>query len=205
MRFEKQNLFFTSDFHIGHENVIRFDNRPFKNVHEMSEKIIENWNSVVDTDDVVFYLGDLSHRCHPKEVKWFVNQLNGKIYFIMGNHDRYKDIVGLNRFEEIYGNQTGLGGATISVRDEDSSKGWQDIVMCHYAILSWNKGHYGSWHLHGHSHQSLAKNPEMEWFYKRKVIDVGCNGWDYTPLSYIQIKEIMNSRIIKSVDHHETR
>lgn len=38
MRFEKQNLFFTSDFHIGHENVIRFDNRPFKNVHEMSEK-----------------------------------------------------------------------------------------------------------------------------------------------------------------------
>jgi calcineurin-like phosphoesterase family protein len=41
--------------------------------------------------------------------------------------------------------------------------------------------------LHGHSHQSLVKpNPE---YYKRKVIDIGCNGWDYEPLSYNEIKK----------------
>lgn len=203
MRFENQNLFFTSDFHVGHHNVIRFDGRPFTDVNEMNQKLIENWNSVVTENDIVFYLGDLAHRCRPETVKWFVSQLKGKIYFILGNHDRYRDIAALNRFEKICGDNMSLGGATISVRDEDANRGWQDIVMCHYAILSWNKGHYGSWHLHGHSHQSLMKNPEMAWFYQRKVIDVGCNGWDYTPISYTQIKQIMNSKIIKPVDHHE--
>jgi len=202
MRIEKQNLFFTSDFHVGHNSVIKFDKRPFKNVNEMNEKLIENWNSVVNDDDIVFYLGDLSYRCKSSTSKWFVEQLKGKIYFIMGNHDIYKDIKSLNRFEEIYGNGTGLGGMTIKVKDDDVTGGWQDIVMCHYAILSWNKSHYGSWHLHGHSHQSLYNNPEMKWFYERKVIDVGCNGWDYTPISYNKIKEIMSGRNLKSVDHH---
>jgi calcineurin-like phosphoesterase family protein len=203
MRIENQNIFFASDFHVGHTNVIKHDGRPFKDVNEMNQTLIDNWNSVVDDEDIVFYLGDFAYRCHPKTMKWFASQLKGKIYFIMGNHDKYRDIVNLNRFEKIYGDSTGLGGATIQVKDEDANRGWQDIVMCHYAILSWNKGHYGAWHLHGHSHQSLAKNPDMAWFYQRKVIDVGCNGWDYKPLSYSEVKTIMNSRIIKPVDHHE--
>jgi transposase-like protein len=42
----------------------------------------------------------------------------------------------------------------------------------------------------------------MKWFYERKVLDMGCNGWDYTPVSYLQVKEIMKEREIKSVDHH---
>jgi calcineurin-like phosphoesterase family protein len=203
MKFEKQNLFFTSDFHIGHANVIKFDGRPFSDLNEMHERLIQNWNSVVSDDDIVFYLGDLSHRCHPETVKWFVNQLKGKIHFIMGNHDRYRDISRLNRFERIYGDDTTLGGATINVKDSDVNRGYQSIVMCHYSVLSWNKAHYGAWQIHGHSHQSLTKNPEMEWFYKRKVIDAGCNGWDYTPISYTQLKDVMKTRIIKPVDHHE--
>ena len=43
----------------------------------------------------------------------------------------------------------------------------------------------------------------MEWYYKRKVIGVGCNGWDYKPLSYQEVKGIMSKKIIKPVDHHE--
>lgn len=203
MRIETQNVFFTSDFHVGHANVIRFDGRPFKDINEMNQRLIDNWNSVVSDDDIVFYLGDLSHRCNPNTVKWFVSQLKGKIYFIMGNHDRYRDILKLNRFEKIFGDDTGLGGATISIKDSDANRGWQDIIMCHYMIFSWNKGHYGSWHLHGHSHQSITKNEEVNWLYNRKVVDVGCNGWDYTPISYTQLKEVMSKKSIKSVDHHE--
>jgi calcineurin-like phosphoesterase family protein len=203
MRIEKQNLFFTSDFHIGHQNAIKFDNRPFRNLNEMHETLINNWNSVVTDDDIVFYLGDLSYKCKPTTVKWFVEQLKGKIYFIMGNHDKYNQIKSLNRFENIYGDSSGLGGMTIQVLDEDANRGYQDIVMCHYAILSWNKCHHSSWHLHGHSHQSIVNNPDMKWFYERKVLDMGCNGWDYTPISYEQIKNIMNSKSLKGVDHHE--
>jgi calcineurin-like phosphoesterase family protein len=198
MKFEKQNIFFTSDFHVGHSNVIRFDERPFKDINEMNQSLIDKWNSVVNDDDIVFYLGDLSHRCRPEMVKWFVDQLKGKIHFILGNHDRYRDISRLNRFERIYDY-----GTDISIKDDDANRGYQDIVMCHYPILSWNKAHHGSWQLHGHCHQSLHKNPDMDWFYKRKVIDAGCNGWDYTPISYTQLKEVMSKKIISPVDHHE--
>lgn len=203
MRFEKQNIFFTSDFHIGHTNVIRFDGRPFKNVDEMHDTLIKNWNSVVSEEDTVFYLGDLSIRCPEKTVKWFVSQLNGKIHFLMGNHDRIRDISRLQRFERIYGDDTTIGGATISIKDDDANRGYQDIIMCHYSILSWNKSHHNSWHLHGHSHGSIMKNPDMDWYYKRKVIDAGCNMWDYTPISYKQLKDIMSKKIISPVDHHE--
>jgi calcineurin-like phosphoesterase family protein len=161
MRIEHQNIFFTSDFHVGHSNVIKHDGRPFKDVNEMNQTLIDNWNSVVDDEDIVFYLGDFAYRCHPKTMKWFASQLKGKIYFIMGNHDKHRDIVSLQRFERIFGDSTGLGGATIQVKDEDANRGWQDIVMCHYAILSWNKAHYSSWHLHGHSHQSLTQNNDI--------------------------------------------
>lgn len=39
--------FYISDLHLGHDNIIRFDNRPFGSVEEMTEEIIDNWNSVV--------------------------------------------------------------------------------------------------------------------------------------------------------------
>lgn len=198
MKFEKQNIFFISDLHIGHQNVIRFDGRPFGSVDEMHKIMIEKWNSVVGDDDIVFYLGDLSHRCDIDTVKSVISQLKGKIYYILGNHDRMRDIVKLGRFEKIY-----EYGTEVSIKDEDANRGYQDIILCHYAILSWNKSHYGSWHLHGHSHGSMMKNPDMSWFYKRKVIDVGCNMIDYTPISYTQLKEIMSTKQISAVDHHD--
>ncbi len=203
MKLDTQKIHFTSDFHLGHQNIIKFDKRPFDDIKQMNEELIKNWNSVVDDDDIVFYLGDLSYRDRGGMSKWFLDSIKGKIYFIMGNHDRYRDIVKIGRFEKIFGDDTALGGATISVKDSDSNRGYQNIVMCHYPILSWNKSHHGSWHIHGHCHQSIARNPDMEWFYKRKVIDVGTNGWDYRPISYQEVKDVMSKKIISSVDHHE--
>ena len=201
MRIEHQNIHFASDYHIGHHNVIRFDGRPFGSIEEMHETLIKNWNSVVQDEDIVFYLGDFAFK-DKGEPKWFRDQLKGKIYFIMGNHDRIRDISKLG-FEKVFGDDTALGGATISVKDEDANRGYPDIIMCHYPILSWNKSHHGSWHIHGHCHQSLAKNSEMDWYYKRKVIDAGTNGLEYTPISYTELKKIMNEKIVLSVDHHE--
>lgn len=201
MRFEKQNIFFTSDFHIGHTNILKYDNRPFKNVEEMHETLIENWNSKITNDDTVYYLGDLAFNKGKDDLdKWFVNQLKGKIYFIMGNHDKISKIAKLNRFEKIH-----EYGTEIWIKDDEvtnkKSGGYQDIIMSHYPILSWNRGHHGSFHLHGHSHQSLTKNTEFESYYKKKVIDIGCNGHDYSPLSYNEIKKIMLTKII-SKEHH---
>lgn len=204
MKFEKQNIFFTSDFHLGHTNVIKYDNRPFKDVDEMHSTLLKNWNSVVGSDDIVFYLGDLSFG-RSDLAKWFTHSINGKIHFILGNHDKMKDIVKLNRFESIH-----PYGCEIWVKDEDTksargSDGYQQMILSHYPILSWNRAHHGSWHLHGHSHQSITKSEIGKEYYKRKVIDIGCNGWDYTPQSYQQIKDVMSKRegSKSRVDHHE--
>lgn len=197
MKIEQQNLFFTSDFHISHANIIKFDGRPFTGINEMNDTLIKNWNAVVGEDDIVFYLGDLSWAKN-SYTKWFVDQLNGTIHYILGNHDMDYKIRRLNRFASIH-----EMGTEIEVKDKDANRGYQHIQMSHYAIINWNKAHYGSWHLHGHSHQSLTKNPDMDWFYKRKVIDAGCNGWDYTPISYQQLKDYMATKTIAAVDHHE--
>jgi calcineurin-like phosphoesterase family protein len=200
MRHDTQDIFFISDLHVGHTNVIKYDGRPFKTTEEMHVELIKRWNSVVGPDSIVYFLGDLSFT-RSDLTKWFVFQLNGKIHAIAGNHDKPKDLRSLGRFEEVHDYGTEIG-----VYDEDSlqsrgSQGYQKIVMAHYPILSWNKSHYGAWHIHGHCHGSLMKT--MPDYYKRKVIDVGCNTIDYTPISYVQVKAIMDKRSINNVDHHE--
>lgn len=199
MKYDKQNIYFISDFHVGHKNVIRFDGRPFKDVDEMHAELIKRWNSVIDDNDIVYYLGDLAF-CRDEVAKWFAYSLKGKIHFIKGNHDKLRKIRNFGRWEEVY-----EYGTEIFIKDEDlksvrGMSGYQQIIMSHYPILSWNRSHYGSWHLHGHCHGSLMKSNQD--YYKRKVMDVGCNVIDYTPISYLEVKEIMSKKGISAVDHH---
>ena len=85
-KFDGSRVFFTSDTHFNHANIIRFCNRPFKDVSHMNEAIISNWNRVVGPEDIVFHLGDF---CLGGSAEWInvLNRLNGKIYLISGNHD----------------------------------------------------------------------------------------------------------------------
>ena len=77
---------YIADLHLGHTNVIKIDNRPFANVEEMNQKLIENWNNKVHSDDQVFILGDF---CCGKEDEWvyFLEQMKGVKTLIKGNHD----------------------------------------------------------------------------------------------------------------------
>ena len=194
IKLDHQNVWFTSDCHFCHANVIKYDDRPFNDVEEMNEKLILNWNSVVGEKDVVFYLGDLSFDRSGGNTERIVNELNGKIHYILGNHDDERDIRKLNRFETI------SDYVNLSINDLDNPRKKQGIMMMHYPILSWDKAHHGDWHLHGHCHQSLVtQNPE---YYKRKVLDMGCNGWDYRPVSYAEIKAVMATKGVEQVDHH---
>lgn len=200
MNFDSQNIFFISDLHIGHKNVIKFDSRPFVDVDEMHVELINRWNSVVSADDVVFFLGDLAF-ARDELIKWFIYSLNGKIHFILGNHDKMDHIMKFNRWETIHESYTEIGVLDTDSKESRGFGGYQKIILSHYPILSWNKAHYGSWHLHGHCHGSLVKSNQE--YYKRKVLDVGCNCIDYTPLSYEKLKILMNKKIVSTVDHHE--
>ena len=82
-------LFFTSDTHFGHERIIQYCNRPFKDAAEMNEALIRNWNAVVPPDGTVFHLGDFAMGMDQDRTVGILSRLNGTIYLVAGNHDRH--------------------------------------------------------------------------------------------------------------------
>jgi calcineurin-like phosphoesterase family protein len=179
MQFNIDKLFFTSDTHFGHTNAIKYDSRPFENVDEMNATLISNWNKVVPTDGVVFHLGDLGLMPVPR-LSDILNQLNGKIFLIKGNHDNSAVKPGCKeRFEWI------KDYYELMVKEPSGEK--HLLCMMHYPMACWNQSHYGlSWNLHGHSHGRFPG--------KGKQFDVGVNGNSYTPISYEGVKLIMDQK-----------
>ncbi|TXC81568.1 hypothetical protein FS935_21930 [Metabacillus litoralis] len=82
-----QKVFIISDTHFSHNNVITYENRPFKDTNEMDEYMIKKWNDVVSENDLVFHLGDVSIS-GAKKSEEVLKQLNGRKILILGNHDR---------------------------------------------------------------------------------------------------------------------
>jgi len=80
------NIFFTSDLHFGHDREFIFKPRGFNSIDEHDEVIINNWNNVVDKDDIVYILGDIIMGDQDSGIKKFA-KLNGKKIIIRGNHD----------------------------------------------------------------------------------------------------------------------
>jgi calcineurin-like phosphoesterase family protein len=174
-------IFFTSDQHFGHANVIKFCNRPFKDVDDMQERLIENHNSVVRPGDLVYMLGDMFWRTTSLERALMIKiRLNGQHYYINGNH------------EELFKNKS-LRDQFIWIKERETihPAGYQYIVLDHFAGKVWNKSHSGSYQLYGHSHNELDKNPDTSLL----SCDVGVDSWDYKPVSIEQVKEKMDKRL----------
>jgi calcineurin-like phosphoesterase family protein len=91
-------IYVTSDTHFSHANIIKYCNRPFKNIDEMNYTLIQKWNEVVNEDDEVYHLGDFAFvqrkdnsisykETLKRHLTYLTNKLNGKIHLILGNHD----------------------------------------------------------------------------------------------------------------------
>jgi len=172
-------IYFSSDHHFFHKNIIKYENRPFQNLDEMHEYYIQEWNDTVKSNDTIYYLGDLTcNQNNLLEIKHLISKLNGHIHFIRGNHDHKKI------------HQCNLA----SVQDYKCIKiNGQNIVLFHYPIASWRKMGNGSWHLFGHCHgnyQNLGKS-----------LDVGIDNVGRI-ISFDEVKEIMDKKEIVKVDHH---
>jgi len=183
--------FFTSDTHYGHKNIIKYANRPYSSVSEMNEDMIKKWNSVVSSEDIVYHIGDFAFTPY-KEAAEILRSLNGSKVLIFGNHDK-----ALRKEKDLYIHWRSAGDLReITVPDPDAPRGAQGIVLCHYAMRVWNKSYHGSWQLYGHSHGSLPDDPNS------LSLDVGVDCWNFTPVSYEQIKEKMKLKTFKPLDHH---
>lgn len=190
-------IFFTSDTHFGHANIIKYSKARQQflqpgdigstgqwttpaiaaaRCHEMDEELIRRWNAVVGKEDTVYHLGDF---CFKDFMKYF-SRLNGMIIFVEGNHDKVASqhrnkFAGYHKLLEIniYG---------------------QLITLCHYAMRIWNQSHRGAWHLYGHSHDTL---PDLK---DSLSFDVGVDSQSLQPLEFPQVTAIM---AIKSGQAHQ--
>lgn len=173
--FRKPKRFFTSDLHFGHNNVINYCKRPYKDVLEMEEALVKSWNQTVAKKDTVYILGDFS--LNPKWAKLLMPKLNGKKILVAGNHDacfvghkksakfvqKYKE-----QCSEVYPHQS-----SIILKDGTFA------ILCHLPYASDEGMKFdtrysdlrledkGSYLLHGHLHGKYKKF--------KKMIDVG---WD---------------------------
>jgi hypothetical protein len=82
------NIWFTADFHLGHKNIIRYCNRPFDTVEEMNRTIIERLNSLVKTNDVLYFLGDFCIGPKARAVELRREIRCKKMFAVPGNHDK---------------------------------------------------------------------------------------------------------------------
>lgn len=144
--------FVTSDTHFGHQNIIKYANRPFTDWREMGEAMIERWNRSVQPEDTVYFLGDFAMGPGAKEdyVVEVLNRLNGFKRMILGNHDQpSKWSKGLLSIVMDYGfdNAIVLDDQIHGVKIDG-----KNFVMCHFPLTEWDQKHHGSVHLHGHTH-----------------------------------------------------
>lgn len=159
-------IFVTSDTHFGHDNIIKYCNRPFINSENMNEILIKNWNSVVSPNDTTFVLGDFS----VKASKNYLSQLNGKKVLVLGNHDKKPKLEdGWEKIHQIY----------------EYKHNGKYVIMNHYPMISWNGSSHGSYHLYGHMHGTCSIKI-------KNSLDVGVDSHNYYPISLDNVFDILN-------------
>lgn len=190
-------IFFSSDHHFYHQNIIRFCNRPFATIEEMNEKLINAWNEIVDPEDEVYYIGDFSMAFRPVEL--YTKRLNGSKFLIPGNHDFCHSVHKKSRNKENQDKWIAkyVENGWIVLPEEFKFDSIPALNLCHlpYGTLDHknleNAPRYldkrpkddGQWLLCGHVHNS--------WKMKGKMVNVGVDVWDYKPVSLDQILDLM--------------
>ena len=186
----KQGIWFTSDLHFGHVNILKFCNRPWETTDEMNADLIKNWNSVVKPDDLVFDLGDFAFASNSKW-KDLLSQLNGHHYLMLGNHDitRWPGDKTMELFE-------GVSHQMILKIDG------RTVYLNHYPYLcfggAWRKPENAVYQLFGHTHSG----PNCRGTDTDRLVnlfpyqyDVGVDNNNYTPVSWEQVKEIIQKQV----------
>lgn len=138
-------IYYTSDLHLGSNNIIKYEYRPFPNRDVMDEALIANWNQTVQPDDHIYILGDFCFRGATKAIA-YLERLVGHKHLLAGNHDAFLQqdswgdyLISVTHVE--------THGAYCTIKD-----GEHQVVLCHYPILHWEGREQGSLHLYGHVH-----------------------------------------------------
>jgi calcineurin-like phosphoesterase family protein len=176
-------IFFTSDEHVGHRNIIEFCKRPFRDLEHMQEELVSRHNFRVTDADTVYHVGDMFWRTLGHDnAKRYMQRLNGKHYYVRGNHEELFDQDGSTLYEEFYG---------IFERKQIYPEGAPKfgIVLDHYAGRVWHDSDKGNWQLYGHTHNDL---PEID---PLLSMDIGVDANGYYPVSLDEVKAKMDAKV----------
>lgn len=164
-------LLFSADYHFNHANAIKYDNRPFKSVEEMNNKIISNHNEMVKSEDVCIVIGDVYLRGGKeggKQHYWeLLKQMNGRITIIRGNHCRSNSVI--DPIQSAIMHKCGL--KILLIHDPINATTIYDLVLCAHVHNAWKFAE-----LHENNKVSL-------------LINVGVTQWDYRPVPFTKLFE----------------
>jgi calcineurin-like phosphoesterase family protein len=169
----------------------------------MNEALIANWNAVVGPNDIVYHMGDFIMGTFMDNVS-VIDRLNGSIVLTPGNHDRMSSVYhdkparkerftfeyktrGVTVLPEHWQVIAGIYG------DHYSDMGILEMSHYPYAGDSHEEDRFpemrpadnGNWLIHGHVHEA--------WKINGRMINVGVDVWDFTPVHIDQIREIINA------------
>lgn len=143
MQPRRSNIWFISDTHFFHDNIIKYGNRPFKYSEEMNEAMIDNWNEVVKDNDHVWHLGDVCMGQSSGAHNALLRRLKGKKRLVVGNHDKLKSEALHQNFEKI-----------------ELWRGFHEYgFTCVHIPLQIEQLRDGNVCVHGHIHQNLIDDP----------------------------------------------
>lgn len=189
-------IWFTSDQHFGHRNIIKYSNRPFRDVDHMTTELINRHNSAVAKEDTVWHLGDFA--LDEKLVKPLLSKLNGVHHLISGNHDRchscHSRSTSAKRRYESYGFKEIYEQIMLDLPPLG------EVMLCHMPYegdsrenlryMEFRPKDEGKLLLHGHVHE--------KWRFRNRIdtslslINIGVDQWNYTPVSTDQIAEAIS-------------
>jgi calcineurin-like phosphoesterase family protein len=172
-------IYVTADLHFCHKRMAEHW-RGYPSVEEMNLDLIDQWNDKIGPKDEVYVLGDLSFGGLARTTEIFI-QLNGRKYLVRGNHDSPAVL------KQEWENQWDFRKFKINK---------QSIYMMHYPMLTWPNAHYGTLHLHGHSHGNL-QGPQST------RLDVGIDATGKIALAVDEVLEIMKDFTYDFIDHHK--
>lgn len=166
--------YYIADLHLGHDNIRRLSNRPFKTVEEMDKTIINNWNTQVNDNDDVYILGDFSYKSEDPVA--YLKQLKGRKHLIIGNHDMQllKNPACKKYFVEI---------VDMKMVNDNGTR----IVCCHYPMVEWNGYYNGTLHFYGHVHNTFHNETTQYASKMNNAYNVGVDIIGFTPRTLEEI------------------
>ena len=199
-------IYFTSDNHFGHANILKWSKRTFKSAQHMEDEMVKRWNSRVKPADTVIVVGDFAF-LNSQERERVVNRLNGFKILVQGNHDKgTRCPKGFDLMVQQM--RMTISGQKVSIKHYPLRyTGWQR-VKADFQSTEFVKKFFprwfrhapryldrmpkdvGQWHIHGHTHSDQKFNGRQ--------IHVGCDAWDCYPVPMKQIEKYIQQEEAKS-------